>query len=540
MAGGVLLLASIVPAGWAAVDSPASVGEAIYVRGLLSSGSPLQATRQAGLRVQGAEAACVNCHRHSGLGSTEGRLTIPPITGRYLFQPRALKRDEAELSYVQGVHGNRDPYTEASAARAIRDGLDSTGKPLSYLMPRFELNDVDMAALIDYLRKLDIFPVPGVTDTVLHFATIITPDSNPTKRRGMLEVLEQYVAEKNTFPFPPTPRMRSSGKTLYTKSMYMANRRWQLHVWQLTGAASTWEAQLERDLAKEPVLAVMSGMGGNNWAPVHTFCERQRLPCLFPNVEVPVVADRDFYSLYFSKGVLLEADLMAKKMAEPGNGRPIKAVDQLYRSGDSGEPAAAALAAALTAQGIEAHSEILPPGTSGRGVAEALRKGKSDVLVLWLRPTDLLALGDAPALPSTVFMSGLMGGLENSPLPATWRSRTLVAYPFDMPDSSRVRVNFPLEWFKIRGIPVVDQQVQVDTYLACGLLAETVNHMADTFGRDYLVERMEEMLEHRVMTGHYPRLALAEGQRFASKGGYLVQFTGPEGNRLRAGPWVVP
>jgi hypothetical protein len=284
----------------------------------------------------------------------------------------------------------------------------------------------------------------------------------------------------------------------------------------------------------------MSGMGGNNWAPVHTFCERQRLPCLFPNVEVPVVADRDFYSLYFSKGVLLEADLMAKKMAEPGNGRPIKAVDQLYRSGDSGEPAAAALAAALTAQGIEAHSEILPPGTSGRGVAEALRKGKSDVLVLWLRPTDLLALGDAPALPSTVFMSGLMGGLENSPLPATWRSRTLVAYPFDMPDSSRVRVNFPLEWFKIRGIPVVDQQVQVDTYLACGLLAETVNHMADTFGRDYLVERMEEMLEHRVMTGHYPRLALAEGQRFASKGGYLVQFTGPEGNRLRAGPWVVP
>jgi hypothetical protein len=133
-----------------------------------------------------------------------------------------------------------------------------------------------------------------------------------------------------------------------------------------------------------------------------------------------------------------------------------------------------------------------------------------------------------------------MGGLDHAPMPAGWRKRTEVAYPYDLPDNSRVRINVPLEWFAIRHIPVVAEQVQLDTYLACGVLAETLSHMADTFSRDYLVESTETMVEHRLMTGPYPRLTLAEGQRFASKGGYLVQFSG-DGTRLAAdGEWIVP
>jgi hypothetical protein len=65
--------------------------------------------------------------------------------------------------------------------------------------------------------------------------------------------------------------------------------------------------------------------------------------------------------------------------------------------------------------------------------------------------------------------------------------------------------------------------------------------MVDTFVRDYLIERTETLLEHRIVTGYYPRLTLAPGQRFASKGGYLVRFAGPEGLRLAADrDWTVP
>ena len=116
-----------------------------------------------------------------------------------------------------------------------------------------------------------------------------------------------------------------------------------------------------------------------------------------------------------------------------------------------------------------------------------------------------------------------------------------MTYPFDLPERRVVRVDYALGWFALRHIPLETEQVQVDTYLACGLLSETINHMADSFIRDYLVERIEETLEHRVVTGYYPRLALASGQRFASKGGYVVRFADPAGVRIAAvSDWIVP
>jgi hypothetical protein len=61
------------------------------------------------------------------------------------------------------------------------------------------------------------------------------------------------------------------------------------------------------------------------------------------------------------------------------------------------------------------------------------------------------------------------------------------------------------------------------------------------FSRPYLVEKLEATLEHRIITGYYPRLALASKQRFASKGGYLLRFRDPAGTAVVApGDWIVP
>jgi len=68
-----------------------------------------------------------------------------------------------------------------------------------------------------------------------------------------------------------------------------------------------------------------------------------------------------------------------------------------------------------------------------------------------------------------------------------------------------------------------------------------LSHMADTFAREYLIERMQEMLEHRILTGYYPRLTLSEKQRIASKGGYVVQFAAARGTGLIAAhDWTTP
>ena len=528
------LLLLAVPMGRAGAVAPADPGEAIFRQGVLPSGQPLMATRESGMHTEGAASACVNCHRRSGLGTKSGLTTIPPITGRYLFHPRARNGEDLNIPYVETMRGDREPYTDATLARAIREGIDTQGRPLNYLMPHFALNDADMAALIGYLKRLDPRRAPGVdSDGVLHFATIITPDADPIKRRGMLDVLEHFVAEKNAFPFGKTPPLRST-----RKMMYMVNRQWKLHVWALSGPPQTWQAQLEQHLADEPVFAVISGLGGKNWAPVSAFCERAAVPCLFPNVEAPDTGRDDFYTLYFSRGVLLEAGLFAKEISAAARNHTIKAVRQVYRPGDNGEAGAHALTLALQAAGVEISDRALAPGESPAKALHGIKDG--DALVLWLRPADIAALGKtAPA--QTVYLSGLMGGLERAPLPARWRDVTHLSYPFDLPERRRVRVDYALGWFSIRRIPVVDEQVQADTFLACGLLSETLSHMADTFVRDYLVEIMEDMLERRVITGYYPRLTLAPGQRFASKGGYMVHFADASDARVVAeGDWIVP
>ena len=60
-----LVLSACVGASALCADS---AGEGIYRRGMSSTGAAVRGERQPGLYVEGATAACVNCHRRSGLG----------------------------------------------------------------------------------------------------------------------------------------------------------------------------------------------------------------------------------------------------------------------------------------------------------------------------------------------------------------------------------------------------------------------------------------------------------------------------------------
>jgi hypothetical protein len=214
----------------------------------------------------------------------------------------------------------------------------------------------------------------------------------------------------------------------------------------------------------------------------------------------------------------------------------------VYRAGDIGEAAAVSLAAQLQAHGVRVLTRVVPHGATGKAVADAVRDPSSkDTLALWLRPSDLAALEGTPAPPNPVYVSGVMGGLDEAPLPSAWRDRVHMAYPVDLPERRRVRLDYALGWFRIRRIPVIAEQVQVDTYLACGLLSETVKHMVDAFIPDYLIERLEDTVEHRIVTGYYPRLTLGPHQRFASKGGFLVHYASTGNQRLAPdGDWMTP
>jgi hypothetical protein len=531
------LLACLPWAASAGSVAASLAGEAIYRAGMLPGHRPLVGERPGGVDAVAAGAACINCHKRSGLGSTEGRITVPPIAGPYLYRAGGARIDDAAAPYVGESGFGHKAYTDESLAAAIRSGVGSDGRTLDYLMPRYALDDRSMEALVAYLKSLAPGSVPGVTDTVLHFATVITPDADPVARQGMLDVLTRYFEDKNAAARAVAPRVYATRPI-----MYRVNRRWELHVWSLTGAPATWQKQLRSHLAAEPVFAVVSGLGGRQWQPVHDFCEAEAIPCLFPNVEVPVTAPRDAYTVYFSDAVLLEARLIAVASQQGGSAPAPRRLVQVYRQEDAGADAARALRAACRSGGCQAEDRPLRADASDAQLREAVSHVAADQgLVLWLRAADLRRLPDAPPDGSRVWLSGLMGGLEAAPLPQAWRGVARIAYPVDLPERRRVRVDYGLGWFHIKQIPVVAEQVQSDTYLACGLLSEVLNHMVDTFQRDFLVERLDAMAEHRVLTGYYPRLTLATGQSFASKGGYVARFAQPTGMQLAVdGDWIAP
>ena len=512
-----------------------SVGAAIYRHGVLPNGSSLTGSRDSGTTVVGDVAACVSCHRRSGLGNVEGDVVIPPVIAKYLYRSRAANTDDMALPHVPGWVPHNWTYTDETLATAIRTGVRPDGQKMNPLMPHYALDDAAMSVLIRYLKELTSQPVPGVTETTLQFATIVTPDADPVEKKAMLEVLDRFFAIQEKVIAAETRPLRATREITYR-----VTRRWQLHVWELTGAPQTWERQLEQHMNVEPVFAVISGLGRYDWRPIHRFCEHNAIPCLLPNIDLPVVAESDFYSVYYSRGVLLESDLIAARLT--GEGVPhFRRLVEVFRTNDIGAAAAADLEARARAAGLKVVRRELPlakPGGAGDFKAALAGIGPKDALTLWLRPTDLASLPGRP--PTTnVYASGIMAGLEAAPLPAAWRPDTHLTYPYDAPEQRRVRMNFPLGWFKVQGIAVTSERVQTDTYLSCVILSETLGHMLDSFVPDFLLERMEMMLSRRLVNGYFPRLGLAPGQRFASKGGYLVHLAA-DGKVVLDSEWMTP
>src|ERR1700730_1217522 len=159
----------------AALAAPDVAGQEIYRQGSLPTGAELTGSRDSGTSVTGGSAACVSCHRRSGLGNVEGDIIIPPIIAKYLYRSRAANTEDLTLPHVPGWVPHSWTYTDETLARAIRTGVRPDGEAMSPLMPHYALDDASMAALIGYLKELTSQPVPGVTDTTLHFATIVTP-----------------------------------------------------------------------------------------------------------------------------------------------------------------------------------------------------------------------------------------------------------------------------------------------------------------------------------------------------------------------------
>jgi hypothetical protein len=527
-----------------ATQSPATqpdsnLGKQIYRSGILPSGKTLRGVIQDDIAVQ---ESCLTCHRKSGLGGTEGGVLVPPLTA--LFQPAEIRQadvfarlfeENQPISFRAALWGKRvrPAYTDETLATALRLGRDPSGREINRAMPRYPLSDDDVAHLSAYLKSLAHPIVPGVDKTSIHFATVVTEGIDRDRRDAMLDVMYAYVRRKNQDTQHEFQKRESVA--WYKEDSYRGRREWILDRWELKGAPHTWRDQLDAAYRRQPVFAVIGGMAAGPWQPISDFCERTETPCLFPETALPDLAPTSEHSIYFSKGLAGEAEALARHLATTST----SLVVQVYRDAELGRVPADALRAALRDHGrIRIQDRVVPaeyPMTSAYWDS-LLRNGRPTALVLWLQDRELDSVTARADLPATYLSQSLVKEPSTLKFAA---DKIFLTWPFALPGSPAPEEKRVRGWLLSRGVARRYERIQFNSYFAMSLLDCSLTRMVGNFSRDYLIETIEREAETSINPGVFPRLSLGPGQRFASKGSYVVKLW-RDATVKPASEWIVP
>jgi len=520
------------PAAAAVPGSEQSIelGRRMYNEGILPSGKTMTAVVQGDIPLTGKQVVCAYCHRRSGMGSMEGQEVAPSVTGDILYNPLRLETSKPPLAPLM-----REAYKDETLKRAIRDGVNVAGKPFTSLMPRYALSDAELDNLLDYLKTLSTDPDPGVTKRDIHFATVVSDSADPAARKALLDLMQAFVAQKNIETRNESGRAEHA--PWHKERIFGPYRKWVLHVWELQGPRETWPQQLAAQYEAEPVFAVLSGVVSGSWQPVHEFCERFEVPCVFPTTDLPVIDEEDFYTVYLSKGMVLEGETVARHLI--ADGLLERPVIQVYRAEDVRAAAGAdALRESLEAEQRAVEDVVLPAsGSLSEELWTALwQRSAGAVVVLWLDESELEAFGTHPEKgpgPERLYLSTTLLRSEPQDVPDWVAERAYFVYPQELPDKVDRLLLRSTGWLRMKRIYAPEQKrVQGNAYLALKMTGGALIRMHGYFKRDFFLETFEHMVDNAPYTSVYPRISLAPGQRFIAKGCYIAQLSKDGKGRL--------
>lgn len=538
------------------LTADAEAGRLIYLKGFSITSQPIEAFINQDVKVSGPEFACVKCHRLSGMGSSEGGKYVLPVTGPILFAPRELNRNRIfsklfhEIRSPEFVNRMRQPrmrpaYTDESLARAIRSGIDPADYTFDSVMPRYNLTDQDMANLIAYLKTLSVEHDPGIDSKTVHIATIVNDSSDPAARDAVLKTIRGYF---DWFNLALANDLSKGNFSTYNHSDFVDSyRRWQLHVWTLHGTPDTWAEQLAKAYKDQPVFAVAGGFVNGPWSPIAQFCDRKRIPCLFPNTDLPQTTDdENAYSFYFSRGLELEAEVLARYLDEKS---PVpQSMVQISFTDPYGRIPAQAFATAVN-QRIPSHRLESIEVSSKAAFAETIdrinaRHGDIDALVIWPgehAPEVISVLNKhLPDIGVIALASNALDSWQKQGNQSDRDSeRVIFTYPYELPTAYHPRAFRVRAWMRSNRIEVTHSLLQFQTYYMLTLLDYGMRSLRGDFFRDYFNELIESEAESNLNNGTHPTLGLGPGQRFASKGAYIV--VPDQKNKVRAiSRWIIP
>jgi hypothetical protein len=120
------------------------------------------------------------------------------------------------------------------------------------------------------------------------------------------------------------------------------------------------------------------------------------------------------------------------------------------------------------------------------------------------------------------------------------RDFAFITWPTRLPGEEEYSRSIAANWLKNKKIAVTDMKISSQAYFITRLLSNALLDMGGDYYRDFFLELLENEIDQSYTSVAYPRLSFGPGQRYASKGCYVVTITkGPNPQVIRQSDWVI-
>jgi ABC-type branched-subunit amino acid transport system substrate-binding protein/cytochrome c553 len=491
-------------------------GKQIYLKGESSDGAEIKTLLGSDkLEVPATAFACANCHGLRGEGAREGGLQPPPIKWETLVAPHtsALTRRE------------RAPYTEATLARAIVNGLDPSGARLHPGMPQYELTPAQASDLIAYLKQLgrENDADPGIDDKRIKIGAAL-PLTGALAQLGedVRATLAAYFAELNA-----------------QGGVY--GRQIDLVVVDSRGEPDATLAATERLVEREGVFALVANFEAGANMATNDYLKQRGVPHVGPvtlSPRLPIVPNPFVFYLLPTFGEQARAlvDFAAAKFTTRPPRVAIISSDNEF---DADARAGATAQAKLHPMQIVADETYAAGGFRVEAMIEMIARKKPDGIFFFGNAEQFAQLArgiEAAKLNVALFSSVVMIGHSAFDAPASLAPRIFLAYPAALPgvDDFTEFVNAMLK----ANVKLSSPAFQAVAYGAAKTFVEATKSSGRELSRSALLASLEGLRDFR--TGVVPPLTFGANRRVGASGSYIVALDLNKKQYIPTGARLVP